>query len=451
MKNSIFIFLLIYVGMWSSTLLMYLDSYFKILYFLSYESLLVYFIYFSLKNKLAFLLALSSFIYFYQVPLMDFFPHDKLGVYNFKLNIDIQFEAYSIYNIVLGCIFPLIYYIKHNINFEDLVLSVKHKRLLNQLFYVSIIFSIGLLLFSILNSGGLNSYLMLNKFEASQSQKILFFTYKDFATITLVTGLLSNNKRIIFFTYILMVFFVGFEILSAKRIIILFVASYFFMFNVKRIKGRYFLYIYISIFLMTLIKFIYYNIRLYILAQSTFSDIFWFDWADVFYDTIFIHEGRGHIELLLSYLYNHLELSYSYFLDQLLVSLPFGHNIVSDYKTAGEFLRLYLHEPWTGLASSQYIVPYLSIGFVGIILVYIIQFLIIFILNYFIKLKNNMYLNLLLFINVPIILFYSHREEIIVITKNLFVSSVALFVVYGCAIILMFMKNIIVNRTHNAI
>jgi len=447
MTNKILIFSFLYAGIWLSTLLLNYNPDLKITYFFFFEFILIYFLYISMSHKLAMLLSLSTFIYFYQVPLMDFFPHEKLGVYDFKLDISMQFEAYSIYNTVLGSIFIILYYLIKEVNFKDIVNSLQKEKFLTYIFYSASILSIVLLLYAIFRAGGLNAYLILNKFEATAIQKFIFFTYKDFASIAIVSGLISNNKKITYLTYFLIIIYVGFEILSAKRIMILIVAINIFLYKMKDFKGRYFFYIFSAIFIMTLVKFIYYNIRLYVLGESTFYDIFWFNWGDVFFDTIFMHEGRAHIELLLSYLYHDISFQPIYILKQLIISIPFGHNIIEQYQTAGEYLRIYLNEPWIGLASSQYIVPYLSVGFFGIIIIYLLQLIIIASFNFFIQKINYQFIKLWFLINIPIILFYSHREEIILITKSVFISSSALTIVYIVAILLSFNKIILQKTT----
>ena len=447
MKNKIMIFSILYAGIWLSTLMLNINTtFFKVAYFFFFESILIYFLYLSMRHKLALLLSLSTFIYFYQVPLMDFFPHEKLGVYDFKLNISMQFEAFIIYNIVLGSIFIILSYLINKFDFKAIVNSLEKEKFLTYIFYSASTLSVILLLYAISNAGGLNSYLILNKFEASTVQKIIFFTYKDFACIGIFSGLISNNKKITTLTYLLIIFYLGFEILSAKRLMILIAVVSIFLYKMKDFKGKYFLYVFISIFIITLIKFIYYNIKLYILGESTFYDIFWFNWGDVFFDTIFMHEGRGHIELLLNYLYHDIDFKPIYFLEQLVISIPFGHQIIEHYQSAGEYLRIYLNEPWTGLASSQYIVPYLSVGFLGIVFIYLLQLTIIISFNFFMKKTGYQFIKIWFLINIPIMLFYSQREEIMVITKNLFISLIALAIVYFIAILLLLLKKIMPKK-----
>jgi hypothetical protein len=386
---------------------------------------------------------------------MDFFPQSKLGVYNFVLTRDMQFEAYSIYNTVLASIFILLLFIKKEVDLNKVIFDLKKNNILDFIFYSSFLLTLFGLFVTINNAEGLRNYLILNKFEASQAQKMFLFTFKDFAIIAFVTGLISSNKKINYLTYGLMVLLGGFEILSAKRMILLLIAFSILLLKVKKIRAIYFIYIYGAVFVITLIKFIYYNIRLYVLGESTFIEIFWFDWSDIFFDSIFIHEGRAHIELLLSYLYNGFSFPPTKIIEQLMVSIPFGHQLIGNYLSAGEFLRITLHEPWSGLASSQYIVPYLSIGLIGITLIYLVHFFILGGLNFLIKKTNFLYFKILFLINLPVMLFYSHREEIIVIIKNMIISSTVLCITYLFGILLgtfynIFFKKIKGKREKNA-
>ena len=157
------IFSILYAGIWLSTLMLNINTtFFKVAYFFFFESILIYFLYLSMRHKLALLLSLSTFIYFYQVPLMDFFPHEKLGVYDFKLNISMQFEAFIIYNIVLGSIFIILSYLINKFDFKAIVNSLEKEKFLTYIFYSASSLSIILLLYSISNAGGLNYYLILN-------------------------------------------------------------------------------------------------------------------------------------------------------------------------------------------------------------------------------------------------------------------------------------------------
>jgi hypothetical protein len=334
--------------------------------------------------------------------------------------------------------FGLLFIIKivaTQIHLDKIINEINKKReIYLSLYQSAFLICILLIIYTIISNDGILNYISLNKFEASESQKLVFFTFKDFGIIAITIGLILKGRYVKYSTYMLILILISFEILSAKRFIILMIFTLIFIFKFKEFKKIHFAYIITSIMLMSLIKMIYYPIRLYASGDIEFLDIFWFTWFDFFNDAILIHETRAHIELLANFISLNWELDYTYIAKQLMVSVPFGHNIIDDYKSAGELMKEHLNEPWSGLSSSQYIIPYLSLGFLGILLIYAIQAYLVYFL-YKLTPKSNL-LKLTFLSNIPIIFFYSHREEIIVIIKNIIILFSAVVITYCFSILI---------------
>ncbi|MPW36266.1 hypothetical protein [Vibrio sp. B1Z05] len=429
--------LFLHLLLWSATVSTLWGIYRLELYGIIYISILIFNVFLSQKNKLSQLFGLSSFIYFYQVPFVLLFPITKEIEYRYEFSGSDLFEYLLLYNVVLICL-CLINVIISKIDFKTIIYRIEKDKSLNIITNIALAFSVLLMIHTFLSIGGLHSYLSLNKFEASEAQSLGYFSFKDFASLYILLGAISSKTRkqlIIYFSFCSL--FLFFEMISAKRFLILVFVVAMFLFKFREIKVRHFFYGLCSLFVMSFLKFTYYNIRLFVKGDDTFLSIFWFDWSDLFLDTVFLGESRAHMILTANYITKHITFQPEMFLNQIIVSFPFGHRIVPNFQTASSYLMTHLNVDWVGLASSQYITPYLSLGLFGVFICYSLHSVIISFLSYAaLHLKNLFFAYLLIAIS-PILFFYAHREELVLVIKSMIVQSVAIFILFCTAYIIM--------------
>ncbi|MDX8553631.1 hypothetical protein MK851_08355 [Tenacibaculum sp. 1B UA] len=378
------------------------------------------------KNPLASIYSVGVFLYFYQVPLINFVAEKKSPVYNIVIDKNILPEYFFTYILVLGFQVIITYFLSINTEWVNKVLKpIKLKKsTYHKLFMVSILITILLLLYAFKNAGGVKEYFLLNKFESIEYGKLFFFTWKDFAVISFVVYFISEKKNTLFLITLLILIFI--ELLTAKRFLILFFVVFMYVTRIKKVTLKIAVLILIGLVFANFTKYTYYNLKNVVVSGASIETMFWFEWSDFFRSLLFLEEFLGHIRLTYLFLYNKINIDSFLIFDQLLVSLPFGNKLITDYSTAGEILKNYLREPWAGLASSMYIIPYLSLSFFGLLLIYSVYMGIILIIKFLTK--KSVFFKVLFFMNIPIIFFYCQREEIIVVTKNLFITSVILLI-----------------------
>lgn len=380
---------------------------------------LFFMLYIGNRNPIASVYSISFFLYYYQVPFLEYNAAKSEGIYRFTVIESILSEYYFIYSFLLFINMFIVFYLSnrfnkaHNNVFE---FSPNIKRVILPSFFVTS----GLLFYTITKLGGFSQFLALNKFESVTEGQILFFTWKDFSIIFMVSvffSKLSKVERVIYHSLIL--FFVFVEILTAKRLLMLFYFIYVYLVYFGKINLTRSLLVIIVLLFSNFIKYTYYSLKQVFQGYIELKEIFWFDWKDFFMDSILIGEFSAHLHLTYLNMFYQVPYDKSYFLQFIFSILPFSSNLDINYLTAGEKLRLFLAEPWSGLASGIYITPYFSFFIWGLIIVYIIYisfFNILFILSN----KSNLF-KLLFLCLLPFLTFYIQREELIVLFKRFYV------------------------------
>lgn len=390
------------------------------------------------KNPIASIYSIGVFLYLYQVPLIQFVAQKKTPVYSLVMNKNVLPEYFFIYTLVLGFHLIITYFLIRNTKWIDEVLKPLKfkKKVFYMLFLTSITITFLLFLYAFKKAGGVAEYFLLNKFESMEYGKLLFFTWKDFAIISIVIYFISEKKNILFLFIILLLIFI--ELLTAKRFLILFFGVFVYVTRIKKVSLKIVILIVATLVFANFTKYTYYNLKNIVVSDAAIESMFWFKWSDFFVSLLFLEEFLGHIRLTYLLLYNNIVLDFSVILDQLIVSLPFGNQIISNYTTAGEILKNHLREPWAGLGSSIFIVPYLSMSFLGLFIIYTLYIGVLQTMKFLSEKK--VFFKVLFFMNVPIMFFYCQREEIIVIIKNLFITSVSLLIVILTFKIMTFFK-----------
>lgn len=430
-RQTTFVILLFFIQQLSAFGILADKVFFFNLYSISYILSLTTLIYISKGNKLSFLLALSCLIYFYQVPFLDLYSNELANPkYRISVSNTTYSELFSIYSIVILIYFFICQIIlKSNLKIDLIINEMRDSKSINLLFYCALFFNALYIYLTIDGCGGIANYLLLNKFEASKAQVFFLLDFKKFSAFTIIFGFLSRSKFINFMAIIILLGLCGVEIVSAKRFLVLILLIIVFLIRVKKVKLSYLPIVYLGIFLMTVLKTTYYSLRLFVLGQITFSDIFYFKWSDIFFETLLIGEGQAHIVQFSHFIQYNMSFEPFYFFKLLTVSIPFGHQLVSDYQTAGAFLQSSYNISWGGLASALYLTPYLSLGILGIVLIYFIYISLVQLSLYLLKLKS-LFIRVLLFSNFPVLFFYFQREELIIIGKSFSIHGMALFLIF---------------------
>ena len=411
----------------------------SLLFTVVYEAILAYYIFYSYRNrnKISLILAISYALYFYQVPFIGNFSMDSpMLSYNIISTGSIVHELYTVYFFISIMMF---FVIKQADQIRIDFTSQEDNPLLVKLFFSSLFLSVLLVIYAFINANGFSEYMKLNKLEASEIQNFFYLSYQPFALMAMVCGLWSRNKSIHLVSYFFIFLIVMFDIMTARRFMIL--ASLIIVFLLRyrdfKLKAVTFIWGYGLLFAMSLVKFIYYPFRNLLTGNLSSKDINSIKFSSVFHETFFSSETHAHIMLLANFLKEQIKLPPVYFLKQLIVGLPFGWQLVPSYKTAGDLLRLHYNVEWGGLASSFYIIPFISLGFGGILVAYLILILLLrglkFLINQF---PNSILPSVFVLINAPILLFYYQREELILITKTFFTYAFALSLAYYLSLVM---------------
>jgi hypothetical protein len=411
------------------------------LYGFGFIGLLLFYILGLKHNKLSLLFAGGIFIYFYQVPFIQIIEKDTIGtVYAFYLSQTDLVLFFSAYTLIIALYLPILIILK-KINTKDIIIPWNsYTKFMYKICFV--LFFI-LIIYNIRNAGGFFKYLLLNKFESSAAGSVGYFTYRPFFMIMTPIGLSCKKKNIRKITYIAMLIAIVLDTLGAKRTMILVsvIFIYLYLFDIHKLSIKSFSIAGTLFFFMNLIKKTYYGIQKYLLGTASFDEIFWFKWGDFLQETLLIGEGHGHIVLFANYLYRDIEYHYAAMpnmVTQFIAMIPFSRGI-NNYISAGEFLRIYIHEPWAGLASSQYIVAWISLHYIGIVIAFFLLTL-LYALFYFCITSKKIMAKLLACSFFYAFLFYLHREEILIF-KNIFVY----FVCIAFISILFFIEKFIIS------
>lgn len=281
-------------------------------------------------------------------------------------------------------------------------------------------------------SGNLTNYLMLNKFEMSDIQKLAVFNFKPFILITLIFSCFERRTPWKIYGFTIVCAGIAFEILSLKRyLLVACPIILFFYYSNKSIKfgAHTVIYGFLLVTALNAIKMMYYPIGLVIFANAPISSIFWFSFSDLVSQSILVPEGSGHIILTLNYIHNNIDLNPTHFIHLLASMLPFSGQIFPQYESAGELMRQIVGSPWTGLASSPYLVPFLSFGYFGVLITTALILswhkLIIHFAN-----TRDPFIIILTFSSLPDLIFYFHREELLLLPKNFIISAASLGVIW---------------------
>lgn len=369
-------------------------------------------------NPISSLYSISVLLYFYQVPFINQVSLKTEGTYIINIQNNILAEYLFLYSLIIFLNFVVVLYLSRRFSsWEFYFQNDKFKFILRKMVLPSFVLSIFLLYFAISKIGGFNAYLSLNKFESVEDAKFLFFTWKEFAIIGMSTLVLSKSKNVIYYLIAIVLVFV--EILTAKRLLMLCFIAFVYVSYVRKINFKILISIFLMMLLSNLVKYTYYNLKGFFSGENDASSIIWFQWSDFFRDSLLINEFNGHLKLTYLSLYYRLEHGYENLLQMLGSLLPLSSILDLNYMTAGEYLRIYLNEPWAGLASSMYLNPYLSTSVFGLFLIYIIYLLIV---EFLYKLSKNFLVFKLIFISlIPFLFFYMQREELMIITRNIYV------------------------------
>ena len=381
------------------------------------------------RNPISSLYSIGVLLYYFQLPFIKFFPNTPVSVYNLNYQDHITFEFYLIYSFILSIqILITLYFSQLFKDYNTFIIKIINSSNLGGFSKLNIIIACLTLTITIYQNGGIINYLVLNKFEATEASRFLgFFTWKDFAVIGITTFVLSKSKNWLF--TLLIISLITVEILTAKRLLLLITAASIYLTHMKTFKFQSFLYCSIAILFLNLIKYTYYSLQNIFTNKVADTEIFWFQWSDFFRDSLLTSEFSAHLRLTYLYLSHDISLPISDFFNQFFAAIPLSGTILQiDYLTAGERLRVMLNEPWSGLASSMYTSSFLSLGILGIILMYLI-FVIYITFLYTISKKFN--LIGILFISLShYLFFYLQREEFLLAAQNTYVYSAILIFMF---------------------
>jgi len=405
------------------------DEVIHLFYSVFYLGVLFFLIYISRKDLVNSFLAIGFFLYFYQVPFLFSLTDSRHAVYNIVYDQWAAREFYLMISIVLTCFSTMFYFFTRLVNAHSYVNDMKEniRSNNNPIFYYSFIFASSILVGGIVKSGGFYPYISLDKFEADKVASFLFLSYKFFVLIMSVSCF--SAKRLGVGKLMLILIFVIIELLTAKRFLIMAVGVLFFLLRFKKISLWFFLGLFLSVFFANFLKYIYYSLPNAILnnASDFWSSVFYFRAEDVLMSSFFIGEFSAHIRLSYLNIYHNLNYGIADFVNLMLSGFPFSNSLFGiHYESVGEMFRVHVGEPWAGLASSVYIMPYLSLSALGVLLVYAAFFVNFYCLLYLGR--KNLIFSLVALSLLPLFTFYINREPFLLIGKSIFLmsSSVAL-------------------------
>lgn len=408
---------------------------FYIFYLILYELCLIYLVIYTRRISIFLVLTISFLLYFYQVPFISLFPDSNVSVYNYIYNSRVGNELLILYSF-LSLIFSLFIFISYNICKTDPLDYIKPR--LEDFssigFIVSAIICSLMILYSIYNAGSIYNLSLMNKFESHESSKILFFTYKEFFILMCIFFFTGKKRSLL--KLLLLASIISFELFLAKRFLIAVFGVFFILFNKNRFNLRFSILIALGVLLANSTKLIYYSLPYAIMnnVPNFWETVFYFDLEYFLKNMYHIGEFSGHIRLTYLSLQQNIHVTYKDFISLLLAGLPLSNSLFDiNYIPIGERLRLSLNEDWAGLASSTYIAPYLSLGYLGVIFTYLVYFIYLNTLLYLSKI-HTLFMILLLYI-CPVMLFYFHREPILIIFKTLTVGLPVVALVYMLVLI----------------
>lgn len=382
-------------------------------------------------NPFASVYSLGTLLYYYQVPLIYWWKDSHIESYSVTLTgeeLKIYYLLYAVVVLANVGITRLILWFDLD---PDTIRASFNKRTLEIALIFSTVMTVGMLLYAFNNAGGMNEYLALDKFESITYAKIGFFTWKDFLLITMALYFLVGKRNLIFLAIILGGMTI--EVLTAKRLTLMLFAVLFYVFIMRRQSIVNFALLIVGLLGMNLLKFTYYNLKLMAIDNLPLSRLFWFDWPDFFKDSLLIGEFHGHVRLTYLFIFEELFYPASTFIDQFLVALPLGHRLVPGFQSVGKIMQVHMGEKWAALGANMYLPGYVSVSYLGVLLTYLIfaVYLII-----FVRTANHISFARFLFIVLcPFLLFYSQREQIILIFKNLYVLGAASAFVWAVSVL----------------
>ncbi|WP_202743554.1 O-antigen polymerase [Acinetobacter calcoaceticus] len=370
------------------------------------------------SNPIASAYSLSILLYFYQVPFINEIAKKSEGVYAFSIIPSAVSEFFFLYSFIILCNFIAVLFFKYKFydwnNYFD---EISFKKWISKIIFPSILFSYLMLLYTIYKVGGVTSFLTLNKFESVQEAKILFFTWKEFTVLGMAALIFSRSKNYLY--YILIITLIFIELLTAKRLLFLCFLVFVYVVFLRKMSFKRFFLLIAAVIFSNFLKYTYYGLKGFFSGENDASSIIWFKWSDFFADTLLVGEFSAHLRLSYLNIYYGIKHNIGTFFEMLGSLLPLSSNLDLDYVTAGEYLRNYLNEPWSGLASSMYLNPYLSFSIFGVFIIYAIYILMVgFIYN---LAKHWNIFKLLFIVILPLAVFYIQREELMVITRNIYV------------------------------
>ncbi|MDC0534662.1 hypothetical protein OAO18_02510 [Francisellaceae bacterium] len=424
------IFIFVYIALWASTPLISLYPNGIILYGCIYFLLLFVILFDSTKNTFSFLLAFSTFLYFYQFPLINTFSNDTPAhQYNIILLPNQLIQMAIVYNTILLLLYICIKFIEKNISPEKVKEAITNYHLVDLLFFISSILSLILVFYSIARAGGVNAYFALDKFQALEVSKFIYFNYNHFSILAFLLGALSKNRIIRLLAWGLITFIILFNVLSAMRYMLLFGGVIAFSVMVKRVKFWHILLAFSGAILGGLTKLVYYNLKLFFLGKIPADKIIWFDF-DTFYQTVILfQDGQGNLLLFAQYIGRFTSYDYFKLMSGIFVnSVPFSSIVWGENSSAGDLMQEHLGIAWGGLASAPYIIPYMCFGLFGIVLIYYAYYLTLYTFSRVIN-SETMITSLLFFSSIPFTLIYFQRNELSAIYKNFFIEFAAIIII----------------------
>ncbi|MBK8801154.1 MAG: hypothetical protein IPN71_03690 [Fibrobacteres bacterium] len=368
---------------------------------------------------ISFLVACSFSFYMYQSPFLVYLAE------NFDETNYVVFPRAS--DILIQRIVYLLYYAGFTwvaIWSREIKVDVAHlkKKLSDRyvLLMVSIALCWVLMAWPIVRTGGFLHYLLLNKFEMTEMQKLFLFEFKSMALVVFVISMSSSNRILSLVGYFTTVMAILFELMSQKRYLLVAVVFIYLVVKGRMPKLRLatFIYGFGAILGLAALKKMYYHIGLFLFTSAPFDNIFWFSFGDLLRENLLPTECHAHMMLFLNYLGTLHSFGPEQFLHMMASMIPFSGQFIPTYQSAGELYRLSLGGPWTGLASSPYMVPFLCFGFGGLGFVFAFFFGWMKVLSY--CAKSGGLLAILVVISLPDFLFYIQREELVILPKRYF-------------------------------
>lgn len=420
--NSLFFLLLIFLSGICVLLSEFMTEFsVAVLFSITYIITLILLVFYCNSNPISSIYSVGLLLYFYQVPLVELFQYSKVEVYSLSINNETSAKYYNFYSIILFFNIIACSIFKKSFEKWELTIYKIDRNKYKLVSYILILISAVSLIYTLEKVGGFRSFLALNKFESVQEAKIfMFFTWREFIILAMSSYIIlarGKNKLI----YSIFIFFMIIELLTAKRLLtLIFIISIYVSFY-KKMSINNLIIMFLAILIMNLLKYIYYPIKGLVLGTNSINDVFWFSPSEFLTNSLLIGEFSAHLRLSYLYFYHKINFSHIDFINFLGNLLPLSSQYIKPHITAGEFLRIYLNEGWSGLASSLYIFPFTSAGYLGIVAIYSLYLLII--ITWF-KIAQKSEVLLLSFIaTIPISLFYIQREELLVIPMNLYIYT----------------------------